>query len=519
MLAEEFELGEFFIIVDLRGTTVAVYQGFCRPWAVGGYRAERLFEGEQPNPRVMAADIMRFDTRIVMVRDVAGAGVEADAHIELASELVRAEGTVILSCDEHGTLLDRGMSLEFDALASIDLSRSTTVRVHGRQTRQFDNQDLPLRVRIDSEPSDEAPLIIGIEAESEHAHLPKPIWIRIPAHGRGTLVVDLRPRAQGVDRWHLSIVALNGEARTPRRIQDPTTRKRPRRSLDRVALVFDRTCVDGRHWTAAWETMLSGGSSSEVHDEYKASPANAEGPRDDSANGPTPWQDFNLEIRTALAEATETLLEDVDRVHVWWVADTAGRGMAQPQGVVLPDFAVAPAGEGKAGDTDRLLGQASWSPGLDIWDPMEEGLAQAVETLSHTRAHECGIVIVGNSPPTPLLTRDDPFLPVANSLGFMTSVRHTSTVWKDQLRLAREIGIPVVYLFLQHDHCDDKAAKNFETYKRVQARVRDALAATVYLISAAADRSGVHEGMRLAVERISRSPDQTSAIQVVGLEG
>ncbi len=225
--------------------------------------------------------------------------------------------------------------------------------------------------------------------------------------------------------------------------------------------------------------------------------------------------DFNREIRTALGDALSGALDGQDvKVDAWWFADTAGDGIDTPDGIPLPiqTHGRLPS-TGPRGLRD-VFSACSYSPGLDLWDPVEGALGAALDRLECEPTGRPGVLIVGNSPPNVPSESSSPIRKLVHALGYPTSFRRGfSPHWHAELRRADRLEIRLVYLFLTHSMTDPGPAamqKDYVRFVNLSEQVREALEACLPVVVAEADAEGVARGVQEAL-RILASPRSLSS--------
>ena len=94
------------------------------------------------------------------------------------------------------------------------------------------------------------------------------------------------------------------------------------------------------------------------------------------------------------------MLPEGVEVHFLWFADAHGGGLGCPEGVTLREmpwgWAESP---GRADDIGFAVATADYVPGLDLWDCLDDALAEVARAVR--RKAPGPVLIVGNSPPRP----------------------------------------------------------------------------------------------------------------------
>jgi hypothetical protein len=489
------------VVVDARAERVDAYMVLRRPWAAGGLQLMRM--AERWSGASLRGVAEQHATALVAVVDERASDAVLD---ELA-----AGSSIFVKQHPDGHMTCAGRRLEWDPRDSVDLSRTTTVVLGARDTQRRACVDLPVEFEVSLAGDNSTRHVVRLEVESEHAHaLPEPAWFRIRGPASGVLSINIEATPTG-DRWALHYA---GEAHNLRAIAAPR-KPSTRGLLQRLAVIVDRTCPDRRGWREAYNLATEGGL----------------GKRDDSATSPVwdgatqpaaaptlarPYAEFNSEIRSALGQSLAGTLDPNVVVEAWGVADVAGNGVSELDGVPLPADAVCDFGHRVGPAVADLFAQCTYSPGLDLWDPIEEGLQQAIDRSSEGPARRSAVLIVGNSPPT-VPNRDGPLSELLRYPGYPTSFRRRSSAWHIALALCEELDIPVIYLFLDHPLGPAETGQVSQQYAQatdLSSRVARALGAGVSLVHANADAEGLAEGVREAVARILDMLAQVSSVEV-----
>jgi hypothetical protein len=272
-----------------------------------------------------------------------------------------------------------------------------------------------------------------------------------------------------------------------------------------LGLVFDRTCPDREAWSDARQLVTSG-APLRVGQEYLG---------EDVVPEKAPGE-YNRGVRDGLARALKGELggEGVE-VHLAWFADVHEKGLASPDKVTMP---LTPAGEVGTRPADAVaeaLENCPYSPGLDIWDPLEEALQLVAGPL--LGRSDSGILIVGNSPPNLPLQATSPFWNLLDfRKGFQTTTRRRNKAFTDVVRAAEAAGVPLVYLFLTHDQCEEEERAAFNVFQHLQAEVRKALGAYLPVVAQPADATGIARGVAEVLPLLREPP--VSGVTVRALE-
>jgi hypothetical protein len=217
--------------------------------------------------------------------------------------------------------------------------------------------------------------------------------------------------------------------------------------------------------------------------------------------------EYNRAVRDGLAKALREQLADGVEVHLAWFADVHEKGVSSPDTVTMP---LTPAGEVGVLPPAALadaLESCPYSPGLDIWDPLEEALQLAAAPLVQAPRPGSGILIVGNSPPNLPLQATSPFWRLLDfRKGFQTTTRRINKGFTDAVRAVEAAGVPLVYLFLTHDRCAEGERPAFNVFQYLQAEVQKALGAYMAVVAQPADGPGIERGVAEALRLLQDAP-------------
>ncbi len=459
-----------FTVLDYREAAPCWSLIHHRGWARGGWRQTILARGRDRGTRrrIRAITDRRLPGVVLIPTDVAGVRTS-----DIIGSLFGVRDTVSVFCTSDGTFLHDGLPLSTDERDYFSSRESAVITVHGAGERRFEGAELPLRLPLRLPSPGGAQPVVGVTGG---AGLPGQIWYTLGGVREGNLEIDVTPRPDG-DRWNIHYRDDAGNRQSMRRATGPAPRA-IRRPLDRLAVIFDRTCPDAAAWSAARSLTLRG-----LLDDPRAA-------------------ELNRGLRDGLAAALSKILGPLAiPVDVWWVSGDA----------------VVAAGSAPASETAALLDDAGWAPGEGIWDPLEEGLESALDSLDIDGLDPHGsvaVVIVGNSPPRPALDRADPLSEIARFPGFPTRVPHTSAGWRIQLERATSAGVPVRYLFLTHpEHAEDDAAAH-AGFRALRETITRALSRSLPLDAAAATREGLHAGLRTVMEAFSTPADAPEGVVI-----
>jgi hypothetical protein len=465
-----------------------------RPWSRGGFGEHLVLRG---HPSELEARLSTFPGIPVAVLVPATAG---ELDVDVVNRLLSAlpDRTCSILTDDRGRLSYGGTELEDFAAPDYE---PASLSIGGRERLVVHECDFPVTVNLTIADQDDRANILRLDASSpydlEGVALPAPCGVRISGvSGTVALEIAVLPGLRQ-DRWAFQLAPPG----VVRQIQAPAV---PRKEMPgRVVLLFDRTCPDAASWSNARKLTLGAGNS-----------AAASYAQDDTKAPPPAHHDLNNEIRDGLANGLAARLETEDtELNVVWFADTAGDDLSSPDGLNMPAQSCALAGalvRPSRQSIGTVLDPVRYSPGLDLWDPVDEALGMAAELLEREPGR-CGVVIVGNSPPTFPTQESSPLIALSGA----TSYRRLSPAWHELLDRLAARRTPVVYLFLTMKDCPRGEQSEFDLYKLLETRLYSAMTRTAGLrvISRPADRAGVEEGIQTALNLLS-APGSYSTIEV-----
>lgn len=458
-LAHAFELlgspGEV-LLVDTRSGAPSAWTAAPRSFFAGGYRVRPLAGALPEDPREAARALGEDGRPVVLVfrRDRPP-----------ADDLVEAF---------YGSL-DEVLAVAEEEPATPPEVQAVDVTFRGRTAVRVNSRLLPFAVDFDLPAGREDRWVLEVAGTSPADPLPPPTWFRVAAPGRGRVRVDVEPDATGA-RWSLAYEEGGEIERLPA----------PPRGSDgdglRLALVLDRTCPDAEHTLAAAKVGL---------------------------RGATGHGTMNRGIRRALGKALPFELpgNPPARVLPYWVADVADEHLHAPPGLDLPDQPHGALGEVPVGEVAPRLETLGYSPGLDLWDPLELALAEATDELATTPGADAAVLLVGNSPPTHPTQEESPLAALPARLGLRATWRASNDLWHRTLFRLEGMHVPVCYLFLTHPEARGRAAE-------VEEGTRRALEACVPLVARPATAEGVREGVRDALALLR---ERVTAPSLVGV--
>lgn len=336
---------------------------------------------------------------------------------------------------------------------------------------------LPMRLEISSHLADAYSAQFAIAGRGPDFP-PGQIWFRMDPGFQGNILIDRDPGLRG-DNWRLEIGEANAGPFATLNQTVPYTPDSETLPLDLLAIVLDRTCPDNANWNRAFD-FVHGKTGEDAW-------------RDDQ--GP---ENFNAGIRNGVTEGLKAAFDAglVRQVQTWWFKDGPGDDMADFVDMGPSGPEVGQARPARTAEECRdLFSVGGYSPGLDLWDPVEQALEQAAAALEDSNLPHRAILIVGNSPPTDPAQTNSPLsaLRIPPGSRMPCTTRRQSSGWHDTLDRCASRRIPVFYLFLRHTQFDGARPRIIEAYEHSQGRVASAIAKTVTLESVVADPDNVRD--------------------------
>jgi len=490
-LASLFRGASAGIVADLRDQrTPQLCRIFMRAWAVDGV-VHSYCPVESGGLAAMLQLHAPGDVPVILlVRDEETAKLEESIGQEVLEQCADKNGFAVVRHGADGRLVCRSLVVNEELT---DYRATTTVRLQGKSDC-VKSSKLPFEITAQLPRNDEFRRF-QVQGENDVDVMPSPTWFSIQSEADTVrLNVSIRPNESGDDAWEITSAT---DAVEVRRVAVPP---RPRQ-IDRLILVFDRTCPGRDAWSDARRVYTrprivrhaSGGEFDDVGD----------GPEE----SPRPLEDLNEAVRAGLDKAFAELEKPID-IELYWFADTPGGGVEAPEGIAMPQWST--------GQLDRIvksnrLGEAlqglTYVPGLDLWDSLDDALENIVESVSKGRSSVAPVLIVGNSPPNlPSNPRSAlcEILDLAD-LGLRTTVRRRTLGFEKSVARFEEVGMPVAYLFLTGHRFQQEEENDFNLFQSVQARVRTALDSYVDVIACDADRAGICDGVPHALACLSNS--------------
>ncbi|QXE85531.1 hypothetical protein KP003_14215 [Geomonas nitrogeniifigens] len=484
-----------FTLVDFRDS-MTITQVFRRVWARHGFATVEVTTVELTLAEIVAHSVA-LEAPIAYV-------VRKDAPQQEKEKIACAFGDkCALFVQEHRMFEDAEGELFFcgDPVPPVPtIPNRTILTVEGAFKHDFPHITLPKTLEV------ECPVqrgcYLGIRAKAQQSTVPLPVeaWFYLAGPQRGTLEIGIIPRRDGADIW-----SVRYAGKVAAQVSPP-----PHGPISgKLAVVLDRTCPDRSNWRNARDVALGTFSSLEETMSSKMGFGVDDGTgAGDEVGATVSYPGFNREIRTAIGPGLTAALDEREiTVHAAWFADVGCEGLQMPEGVQPPERAYSLSGQSDAKGAQHLFSAMTYSPGIDLWDAAEQGLTIGMKAIENDPA---GVIIIGNSPPT-CPTQAGPLRNLNRvELGrkdFYTSARDSNPAWYEQLKRGKDLGIPIVYIFLTHDDLPDSERiseierSQYFAYLHMQTRLLDALASCegLKVITAKADQAGVQAALGEAV--------------------
>jgi hypothetical protein len=493
LILREFRDSQAVVIVDWRvPEEPRMFEVFVRSWTSEGFRLRPLTV-VTPN---QLRDYLVLERRGAMapmgpiVIEAEGANLPK----ELDEAFARIEGYNVLRV-VGGRLMHGFQDLENLQPAETH-GHSTTLRIKGARELPLSQTNLP--VTVEAELSNlPGRNLIHVCGENSNAlvhgsPMPKPQWFRLSGQGSVSIAININPTFKG-DFW--DITCSDEKIRvTP--TADPKAAFAQRR-LNHLGVVFDCTCPStGECWSLARRDAI--GVQTATSSKIKN-------------------KDYNESVRIGVVDALRQAISEPIPVHLTWFADGEDQGIGPAPEI---ESAVIPFGDKGIRMSDKLdeiLKGCEYKPGLDIWDPLEDALELAAKPILEQQNTDASILIIGNSPPNLPYRRESPFWKLLNFSGgsrsqlpsgqFHTTARRMDNRFIDLIEKLDQQGIPIVYLFLTHDTCAEweKNQDDLTLFHHLQNEVQHALRSYVRVIAAPADKDGVVNGIKEAMDHL-RTP-------------
>jgi hypothetical protein len=459
-----------FTILDGRNPDAPVLQSvFVRSWAPAGFVQRTLHTGSLPSFTHLKEELAEEGSLVLT----------ADRPLldDLAGQMSALPGTLLVQ-HRQGQFYHAGQPLSDREPVESQTGR-TSLLVEGKTALMRQNISLPQVFRV--HPCAVAGRsLVRVEGMDPFERLPGPRWFRVVGPARVEMRVEVHP-SPVADRWE---VMVNGQPADP--VAAPTLTAA--RRLERIGLVFDRTCPDRASWSDA-RLLL------DIPGEFK------------NDRGVPLWPRFNQSIRDGVVEVFRTAEEyRTLQVHLACFADVPGKELASVEGVDMPLTATGDLGTRPADRLGDLLDGCTYSPGLDLWDPLEEALRLVAGPLLRQPRPGTGILIIGNSPPNLPLDGTSPLYGLLDQGGIATTSRRRSSLFTNLIRQLDDQGIPIVYLFLTHDRCGVQEADALHVFQGLHEKIRQILTFYLKVVTTPADAEGVARGLAEAIAFLSDPP-------------
>ncbi len=304
-------------------------------------------------------------------------------------------------------------------------------------------------------PADDSRKTLHLSASPEHgnaadeggpanAAFPAASWFELQLDaGEAELELAILPTRSG-DTWSIRRASRNGE---------PIARAVPARKpapIQRLIIVFDRTCPDAERWSDARDLVRFGRSNTAAQPAPTGVPefdarAKQAASAQPAVGAALPQAELNAEIRRGLIEGLKAAFPAPIPLDIVWFADNV-EGI-YPKDVAIPE--VRGWGSATAGSTtaqaQRAISNLTYIPGLDIWDALDDGLNEAARIV--TEFGPAAVLIVGNSPPHPPLEPHHPFTRLWREQLPPSAARSRGS-FPAQLAKLEKLRCPVAMLFL-----------------------------------------------------------------------
>jgi hypothetical protein len=476
------------VIVDASADPPATFIAYFRSWLADGMRLLALSGRDWRDTDSWVGN----DTRLLFV--LAQGRPLSGPLRELINRLPIDLYRVIGVNPETGAIVPLVQQFNDYMDSRLAAARQNSLEFSGLRSRSFSRFSFPMQLRVSSRYADDFSSQFAIAAKGPDLPDGQRTWFRLEPGFAGVLSID-RDVDLGGDTWRLEAVR-DGTTSAARLVQTEPFQEAQAGPLDAVAIILDRTCPDDASWERALN--LTQGTGTEVGEIWRD-------------NGGSP-EEYNGDIVKGLREGFKAAFEMnlIRELQPWWCKDLPGNDVANfVRGMEIK-------GEEETGYTcEYLFSVAGYSPGLDLWDPLELALDKSLEQLSHGAAQRSAILLVGNSPPSHP-TQDSPlrslaFLPGAS---MQCTIRRQSPQWHEALARCAEARIPVIYLFLRHTRFGAVRSPAVELYEQTQNRVEAALRKTIPLASATAAADSVRDGVVNAIRTMHTLTTVASRVEL-----
>jgi hypothetical protein len=503
-LARRMERPRGWVLVDAESASLPSKVVHTRPWlhdpeAVRGFRIESV-------PHRFSRSEVQPGYGVVFLAGPGGA-MDPAGYESVAAMLDDGTPHLVICLDGDGLVVSDGaghwlgMPVPRRVLSNLlvlEIQAATTAR---RET------SLPFHIPVSSSMSQDM-ILIRLAEKKGFREAEGRFRLRTAGGGplgRGSLRIDFEaqgPADQLVvfpEGFAGSVEALRLEA--PRAAGG----RRFQRGLPvRLHLLFDRTTLDPENWARAFEALM-------VTDEQEQEFTVDEDPK----------PKWNLQIRRGLAQAlarTLPQLHDLVKPELWWFADIAQPGVAEPDG--LPSSTIT---FGHPGDCaienleDRLVGRTfGYATGMDLIDAVDELLAEVSAAISASPREQHAVLIVGDSPPPPA-DENDPIWQGVIQRPLRTNAR-CSPLFQQHLTILAERQVPVGWLFIRssaHPTGRELFVAHYPYYQTLRENTLAALKRMPDLLVQSSD--GVESFDRALMElfrRMAARPEVPSCLEI-----
>lgn len=478
------------VILDASTETHATFVAYFRSWLAEGMRLVASTTDWRD-----ADSWVSNDTRLLLIlaqgRPLSNALRDLVNRLDVDHFRVvgvdPATGEVVPLLEQYADYVDA-------RLAAAD---QNSLEVSGSRPRSFPRFSLPMKLGISSLHADPFSAQFAIAAKGPDLPTGQRVWFRLDPGFKGILTIDRDVNFSG-DTWRLEVVR-DGGAPAIRLVQSEPLQEPEASPLNAVAVILDRTCADN----VSWEKALNLTTSETVTDVFR----NEESP-----------EAYNADVIRGLREGFRNAfdLDLLRELQPWWCKDLPDPDVSNfIRDMVLEGDEVGSAGMIRsAADSEDLFATAGYSPGLDLWDPVEVALNRAYASLKQGVADRRAILIVGNSPPSHP-TQDSPLRSLAILPGASKpcTIRRQSPAWHETLARCTEARIPVIYLFLRHTSFGTVRPTVVEQYEQMQSRVETALSGTVRLVGATASADNIRDGIVTTIRDLHALATVTSRVE------
>ncbi len=505
-------------IIDSRNGSLAGGYIYYRSWVEDGVHFSREEDRLLEDSERLFTDLNRKKIKVVFIR----------SSVNEVKDLILSAGDILLSSSffcidispngrrvffQNEAIVEKDVIAQFPLRIDLNITGSnfffTPVKI------------FPHTVCMSTRNASEFNSVIMIEAVGTE-DLPAGEWYKCPSDYEGDLIIDIEPGLEN-DKWSIFMVACDERIELQR--SEPPINSQRVTDIEFLSVILDRTCPDNSQWKNAFNLVygVTSVDRSYEKDDFDV-PDSEDGHSAKELSEQRKLEEFNRDIKHGLIEGLSKCLNEklIQEVQGWWFKDTKDEELVNfvDPGIDMDVPAVSGGGPtATSGVQCSIMFQpVSYSPGLDIWDPVDEALEMSLNSFDQERIHgkNIGILIIGNSPPINPAQTNSPF----NDLTSISGSRHNfytrrqSHRWHRTLEECKRRNIPVCYLFLQHSNFSDVDQKFIDQYTNVQGKVYRALHRTVSTITAVAELSAVSEGVLLALKELKNQLNVKSGVLV-----